>query len=207
MKKIVIGIIAFTAFIFSARAQDKDHITHHGRFHGKHATMFKELNLTTAQKEQLKAGKENTKKQLSELRKNEDITVREFKARKAAILEADKAGVAKVLTVEQKNQLAQNRLKFKEKREEFAAKRLEKMKTKLNLSDDQVAKIKADRETSKAKVKAVMENNQISQAEKKEQLMALRQAQKNNFKQVLTPEQINKMEALKKERMDKKSIR
>ena len=77
------------------------------------------------------------------------------------------------------------------------------MKTNLGLSDEQVNKLKVNRETAMAKAKAIKENSQLSQSERKEQLMALRQDQKNSLKQVLTPEEINKMEEKKKARMDK----
>ncbi|MEO6547248.1 MAG: hypothetical protein ABIN94_04590 [Ferruginibacter sp.] len=203
MKKIVIGLFAFAACVFTANAQETGK-THHKSNHGKHM-MLKELNLTAAQKDQLKASRQNTHQQLADLNKNENITVKEYKTRKASILKAQKDAMEKVLTPAQKDQVMQAKQKAEVRHEAMNAKRLEKMKAKLNLSDEQVATIKSNREAGKAKVKAIRENTQLTAAEKKDQLMAIRKAQKDSFKQVLTPEQINKMEDLRKERLDKKA--
>lgn len=202
MKKIIIGMLTVASFMFTANAQEMRKMKHHQPGHQK-GMMMKELNLTAAQKEQMKANRENVKMQMAELNKNENITVKEYKARKADILKSQKAQMDKVLTAEQKNQLAQQKNIRKGKQEMYSAKRMDKMKTNLGLSDEQVNKLKVNREAAMAKAKAIKENNQLSQSERKEQLMALRQDQKNSLKQVLTPEQINKMEEKKKARMDK----
>ncbi len=202
MKKILIGMLAVATFIFSANAQETGKMKHHNHRH-ENAMLMKGINLSTTQKEQMKAARENAKKQMMELNKNEDITVKEFKARKAGIRKTQKEQMDKVLTPEQKTRMAQNKTDRKAKRELNVAKRLDKMKSNLNLSDEQVNKIKANREASQAKATAIKENNQLSQAEKKEQLMSLREANKINFKQVLTPEQMSKMEQMKKNRVDK----
>ena len=202
MKKIVIGFIAVASIIFSANAQETGKMKHHHSRHGKEM-MLKQINLSAAQKEQLKASRENIKAQMAELNKNENITVKEYKARKAAILKSQKATMEQVLTPEQKSLLAKTKLEHKAKRQLHAAERLDKMKTSLGLSEDQVTKIKSSREASHAKAMAIKENIQLSQTEKKEQLMALKEEQKNSFKQLLTPEQNAKLEERKKARMEK----
>ena len=207
MKKLISGTLALAFFILSAQAQETGKMDHKNYHHGR-AMMLKGLNLSEAQKEQIKTYRQNTNNQLIELNKNEDITVKEYRARKAAILNTQKEQMEKVLTAEQKNQLAQNKAERKATRELAASKRIGKMKSRLNLSDEQVTKIKATHEAAMAKAIAIRENNQLSPDEKKQQLMSLRQEQRNNITQVLTPEQITKMEEMKKERMermDKKS--
>jgi len=202
MKKIIIGMLTVASFIFTANAQEMRKMKHHQRGHQK-VMILKELNLTATQKEQMKANRDNVKMQLTELNKNENITVKEYKARKADILKSQKAQMDNVLTTEQKNKLKQQKNNRKGKQEMYSAKRMDKMKTNLGLSDEQVNKLKVNREATMAKAKAIKENSQLSQSERKEQLVALRQDQKNSLKQVLTPEQINKMEEKKKARMDK----
>lgn len=204
MKKLLAGMLALALFTFSANAQENGKMKHHTHHHGKDM-MMKGITLSDAQKEQLKASRESTKSQLKELNKNEDITVKEYKARKAAIMKTQKEQMDKLLTKEQKNQLAQNKAERKGRHEAGMVKRLDKMKTRLNLSDEQVKKIKSNSEASMAKVKAIRENEQLSPGDKKAQLMAIRESQKNSFKEILTPEQISKMEEMKKDRMDKKS--
>lgn len=202
MKKIILGMLTVASFIVTANAQEMRKMKHHQQGHQK-SMMMKDLNLSTAQKEQMKANRENVKMQMAELNKNENITIKEYKTRKAVILKSQKAQMDKVLTPEQKNKLAQQKNNRKGKQEMYSAKRLDKMKTNLGLSEDQVGKLKANKEVSMAKAKAIKENSQLSQTERKEQLMALRQDQKNSLKQVLTQEQINKMEEQKKARMEK----
>lgn len=207
MKKLIVGTLALASFILSANAQETGKMGHKNHHHDQ-AMMMKGLNLTEDQKAQIKAERQNTRNQLIELNKNEDITVKEYKTRKAAILNTQKEQMEKVLTAEQKNQLAQNKAERQATRELAAANRIDKMKIRLDLSDEQVTKIKASHEAARAKANAIRGNNQLSQEEKKQQLMSLRQEQKNNITQVLTPEQITKMEEMKKERrekMDRKS--
>ena len=202
MKKLITGMVAIAAFIFSASAQEpgKEKMRERAHHHHQRSGMFKDINLTAAQKEQMKANHEASKKQLMDLNKNEYITVKEYKARKEAIRKEQKEKMTGLFTPEQKDQIAKNKTAQKEKREVRRAKSLEKMKTKLNLSDDQVAQIKASHEEQQAKVKAVHDNQQLSQAEKKEQLMALRGQHKEAFKKILTEEQLSKMEERRKTR-------
>jgi protein CpxP len=85
----------------------------------------------------------------------------------------------------------------------MAAKRLDKMKTNLNLTDDQVAQIKNQQQDMHTKMQAIMEDQNLSRVDKKQQLEALRTQSKESFKKILTPDQLNKMEEMKKERMEK----
>jgi hypothetical protein len=171
--------------------------------HHQMGMMMKGINFSEAQKAQLKANRESSKQQMLELNKNDNITVKEFRARKEAIYKSQKEQMDQLLTPEQKNQLAQNKIEQQKKHEMNAAKRMEKMKTNLNLSDDQMNQLKANRHASQAKIKSIKENNQLSQTEKKAQLMALKEAHKKNIQQVLTPEQMSKMEEIRNNHQDK----
>jgi hypothetical protein len=86
----------------------------------------------------------------------------------------------------------------KAKRAEMASKRMDRMKTALNLSDDQVAKLKANRANLKAKAENIKTNQALSREQKKEQMMALRAEAKSFQSQVLTAEQLKKKEEMRK---------
>ncbi len=204
MKKIVICTMAFASLMFTAGAQETTKMKHSHHRHQNRPTMMKELNLSATQKEQLKANRESYKKQLIELNKNESITVGEARDRKEALSKQQKEQMMSLLTAEQKNQLAELKKQKLAKQEAKAAKRLDKMKTNLNLSDEQVAKINSARKATRAQLKAIKENEQLSRTQRKEQLMALKEQNKNNLKSILTTEQLNKMEEMKKNKMDKK---
>ena len=202
MKKIIAVVSAFASFIFCANAQDFSE-RKHAKHHHSNEMMMKELNLSSAQQEQMKATHESYKKQLMELNKNEGITVKEARDKKEALRKEQKEKMMSLLTAEQKNKLVQLKKDREAKHEMMAAKKLDKLKTSLNLSDEQVAKLNAASQATHAQLKAIRENEQLSRTEKREQLMALREQNKNSFKNILTPEQLGKMEEMKKNKMEK----
>ena len=205
MKNIITGMLALAAFVFSANAQEagKEKFKDHGRHHHQKHWMAKDLNLSAEQKDQMKAIHEATKNQLMELSKNENITVKEFKTRKEAIHKEQKEKINNLLTAEQKAQIAKNKEAQKEKYVTMRAKRLEEMKSKLNLSDEQVAQIKTSHEAQRAKADAIRDNEQLSKEERMQQLSALRGENKNELKKILTEEQLLKLEQMKKERTNR----
>jgi Spy/CpxP family protein refolding chaperone len=209
MKKILVSLLAIAAFTFSAAAQTTDNSTAnknnpHKEWKLHHKGMgMDQLNLTQSQKDQLKASHENYRKQMQELNKNESITVKEFRDKKYALKKQQKTDFLALLTPDQKTKLGQLKQQRQQQHEIIAAKKLDKMKLKLNLTDDQVAQIKANRENIHAKIKAIKENDNLSRTEKKEQLETLRTEKKDSFKKILTPDQLNKLEEMKKNRMDK----
>lgn len=202
MKKIVVVMVAFASFIGSATAQELRKMKHH-QHHNENGMLMKKLNLSESQKEQLKAYHENYKKQLIALNKNEAITVKESRDKKALWQKEQKEKMMSLLTEDQKTKLVQLKKEREIKQNVMTAKRLDKIKTRLNLSDEQVAKIKATTQNEHAQFKVIKENDQLSRSEKKDQFIALKEQNKNDFKDILTPEQISKMEEMKKGRMNK----
>lgn len=206
MKKIAAVMFVFAGFAFSANAQEFRKMKHP---HGYHANeiMMKDLNLSQSQKEQIKASHDSYQKQLMELNKNENLTVKEARDKKQALRKTQKEKMMSLLTADQKNKLIQLKKDMEVKYQAMALKRLDKMKATLNLSDDQVSKIKATKQTEHAQFKAIKENDKLSRAEKMEQLMVLKEQNKNSFKDILTPEQSSKMEEMKKMRTEKKQTK
>jgi Spy/CpxP family protein refolding chaperone len=211
MKKAFLSLVIASSLAFSAGAQTTNTTTapadkmNHAKewHHHKGMEMMKQLNLTQDQKNQLKASRDDYRKQLQELNKNENITVKEFRDKKYALKQQQKATFLSILTPDQKTKLEQLKQQREQQHEAMAAKHLDKMKMQLNLSDDQVAQIKAQRQSMHEKLEAIKDNQNLSRTEKKEQLEALRTENKESFKKILTPDQLNKMDELKKERMQK----
>lgn len=199
MKKSIVAVVALVMLAFSASAQHK-RIQKHGQ-HKK--AMAHQLNLSDAQKAQAKANHELFKKQMQELNKNENITVKEFRDRKAALHKDHKAAMQNLLTPEQKAQMAQMKADKKAKRAEMSAKRMDKMKQQLQLSDDQVAKMKAAREGLKTKLQAIKSNESLDRQQRKEQLMALKKDHKAQWDNILTAEQKEKLKTLRQKRSAK----
>ena len=199
MKKLIIGLFACGAFMLSAQAQetrkgkDKMHSQHHRKMHDTKA-----LNLSDDQKSQMKAHREETKKQLQELEKNDGITVKEYRSRKQAIHQQQKEKWNSILTDEQKSQVAAARAEKKSGHRMNRGERMEQMKSRLNLTDEQVASLKASRETNRAQLKSIRENEKLSDTEKKARFKEIKEQYNAEFKKTLTPDQLQQMETFKK---------
>ncbi|MEO7306471.1 MAG: hypothetical protein ABIR78_15390 [Ferruginibacter sp.] len=197
MKKLLFPLIALFALSVTASAQDKMGQKGHHRQHHK-GMMAKELNFSEDQKKQAKTINEDFRKKMQELNKNENITVKEQRNRKSAILKERKAKMDGLMTAEQKTKMEQLKAERKVKREEGYAKRMDKMKTELNLSDDQVAKLKAQHSSMHAKAESIRNNESLSREQKKEQMMTLKADAKEQHSKILTAEQLKKQEEMRK---------
>ncbi len=162
-----------------------------------HGMDMKQLNLTDAQKEQFKTQQESFRKQMEELKKNDNITVKEWKSKAEALRKQHKEQTQLILTKEQKSQLEKMKEEGKVKREALGKERAEKMKTTLGLSDEQSAKMQTNRVKTGEKMKAIREDKSLSDDQKKENMKELHKEQKEFMKSVLTEEQLNKMKELR----------
>ncbi len=197
MKKVLVPLIALLALTATTNAQNKMGKQKHHQHHQK-GMMAKQLNFSEAQKTQAKAINEDSRKKMQELNKNESITVKEQRDRKAAIQKERKTKMDGLLTAEQKAKQTQLKADHKAKKEAGYAKRLDKMKTNLNLSDEQVTKLKVQRTATHAKAEKIKNNESLSREQKKEQMMALKSEAKNQHDKIFTPEQLKKREEMKK---------
>lgn len=186
---------------FGASAQEKQK-GKHGSYKAKHHREYltKDLNLSDDQKQKMKEARENHHKQMSELNKNENITVKEMRDRKTSLSKEYRASIDGILTQEQKNKIQDQRNKSIEKRRDMQAKRVEKMKKDLALTDDQSSKLKTLNDSYRSKFDNLRKDESIDRAAKKEQFQALHQQQKEDLKTVLTQEQIQKLDEMKKSR-------
>jgi periplasmic protein CpxP/Spy len=221
MKKHLMTLSAFVIMTVAANAQTKKDSSgntdqHSTRLHHKksgsamhtHHHMMMDLNLTDAQKQQAKDLNTDYKNQLKDLEKNENITLKDYRAKRAALEQERKSKFQDILTSDQKNKIAQAKKERSEKRELTSQKRLEKMKADLSLTDEQVAKIRDQRNNSKAQAKAIRENSSLTEEKKKEQLMNLMKSSKESMNGILTAEQLKKKEEMRNNRMnDMKSKR
>ena len=201
MKKIMLSVFVAAVVVTTSQAQDiKD------RKPGKHQMMkkhhrgeeFKTLNLTEDQKARLKSLQEENRQQMAEIKKNDNITVKESKSKMEAQRKEHRAKVQSLLTDEQKAQLEKSRQERNAKSQERShtspdSYRVEKMKTDLGLSDEQYGKLNSNREAVEGKMKALRDEKSLNDENKKEQVKELRNKQKEDMKSILTEEQLKKM--------------
>lgn len=197
MKKLLFPLIAIFALTVTANAQHKMGKSRGHRNHEK-GMIAKELNFSEAQKKSAKLINEDFQQKMKALNAQENITVKEMRERKKAIMQDRKTKMDGLLTTEQKAKQVQLKNDRKAKMEATFAKRMDKMKTNLNLTDDQVAKLKAQRAVTKSKAESIKNNQSLSMDQKKAQMMALRAEAKTQSNNILTPEQLKKKEDMKK---------
>jgi len=220
MKKIIAGLFAIAAFTFSASAQnqnnpdgqkkwDRQGQGYHKGHDGKGMGGMEKLNLTDAQKQQMKSINEDFKTRMQALNKNDNMMVKDFKAQRESLMQERKNKISAILTPEQKTQFEQFRKNGEGGNRDGKGfgmnrngDRMDHMKTYLGLTDDQVAKIKAGSESFKQRGKAIHENQSLSADQKKEQFETLRKEREANFKSYLTAEQITKLDQMKKNKGD-----
>jgi Spy/CpxP family protein refolding chaperone len=210
MKRIFTLSVAALLFAGSAMAQDvqkeakKDKAgkewNKEGR-HGKHKSgaFGKELNLTDAQKQQVKALNEEYKGKMKALRSNDDAKLGDVKKQSRALREEQRAKMQNILTAEQKAKMAELKEKRKSAEKAKGAKRFEQMQKDLSLTADQSAKLKAQNEQFRTQAEAIKNNSSLSREQKKEQFKALSEQRKESMKSILTAEQLQKMKAKRNE--------
>lgn len=166
---------------------------HPGGHHMQGKNM-KHLNLTVAQKEQMKAQKETFRKKMEELQKTDNITVKEWRNRKEALHKEQKTKMEAILTAEQKAQIQKMKSDHKAMMEIDAKARMEKMKHHLGLTDEQAAKMKKSHTEMAEKMKALREDDKMDAEKKKGKMKELREKQKEQMKSILTEEQMKKLQ-------------
>jgi Spy/CpxP family protein refolding chaperone len=205
MKKLVVLTLALSTILFTANAQHKREQKMGGKKQ-HHAQLAKQLNLNDEQKKQAQANKVALKQKMKELNKNESITVKEQRDRKDALRKEQKAKMQALLTPEQKTKMAELKATKMAKKEEKFAKALEKIKSKINLSDAQVMQLKSQRERIKANAKEIKDNESLSRTQRQEQLMALKAEAKIQKSNIFTADQIKQLDEMKKNKMGKKHM-
>jgi Spy/CpxP family protein refolding chaperone len=120
MKKIITGLFAIAAFAFNATAQTqgdadqkkshKERNGYHKDHQGKGMYGMEKLNLSDAQKQQIKAINDDFKTRFQTLKGTDNSTVSaDAKAQRKALMQERKEKIAAVLTPEQRTQFEQMR--------------------------------------------------------------------------------------------------
>jgi Spy/CpxP family protein refolding chaperone len=207
MKKIILSALVLS-LSFALKAQEiperkaeRPMMMHgqHKDHHGMGGMDMQKLNLTDAQKEQFKTQRESFRKQMEELKKNDNITVKEWKSRMETLKKDQKTKMQSILTSDQKAQLEKMKAEHKAMNEIDAKARMEKMKLHLGLTDEQAAKMNKNRTEMMEKMKALREDDKMDAEKKKEQMHDLMKKQKEQMKSILTEEQMKKLQEGRKQ--------
>lgn len=214
MKKILTLSLALSALVFTSQAQEqrqlkkeKNKTERHGDHKGERKDKMEALNLSDAQKTQLKANREEFKAKMTQL-KSENLTEAQRSERRKALMTEQKAKMELILTPQQIQQLkatrgaGERKGSFEGKRKMHGNKHA-MLKEKLSLTDDQSAKMKAQHEILKQRKQAIKNDASLSTEAKKSKMKDLKREASAQRKTVLTADQLAKMKELKKEHKDK----
>ena len=213
MKKIIISALAMALTYGTVMAQEKtqEHKKHHKEQYGK---MSEKLNLSQEQKDQMKIINDDFRNQMQDLKKNENITVKEQKTRREELAKNHRERVQSILTQEQKVQFEKMKKehhdgakgktqKTKRSGKNYGEGRMEKMNERLNLSTEQSEKLKTLHSGMSEKIKNIRANETLTQDQKKEQVKQIMEKQKEEMKSILTEDQLKKMEEMRSNRSKK----
>lgn len=213
MKKFLIALSAFTIVTISVNAQTKRNstedvnISHHGKMgQKKHrhekGMMIKQLNLSTTQKQQAKTLRDDYKAQYKQLEENKNgMSQQDYQSKKDQLRKDQKSKFESILSTDQKSKMADLKKDQMAKREGMETKGMDRMKSNLNLTDDQASKLQNQRENFKTQAKAIRENTSLNEEQKKQNLMDLRKRSQEDEKTVLSTEQLQKKEEMKNKRI------
>lgn len=218
MKRVFIGALALVLTATAAQAQQAGNTNKQQKeWKGQRNGAFDKLNLTDAQKAQIKSIREQQKQEMQTLKGNNAAA---SKDQRKAIHEKYKAQIDAVLTPAQKEQLSKMRAERGNKApgnrsagnfrgggksagmgaRGFAT---GKMAQDLNLTETQKTQLKSIFSEYQTKAKAVRSQGNLTQAQAQEQMKALRAENMTKAKAVLTKEQLEKFESAKKNRANR----
>lgn len=204
-RSLLFAGILLTCGMAQAQSQpdgaDSTHRSHFGRpgtsrsfgYHNHHGNA---IQYTPDQRRQVMTINKEYHDKSADLFKKDNITLKEYKASLLALQKDRHSKMEALLTPQQKEQIAGRKKKAEENRQVAEAARMERLKLRLNLSDDQVAKIKAGQADLHAQARSIHENDDLLPQQKKEQMKGLMAKRKDVFKSVLTPEQFSRFEEM-----------
>ena len=220
MKKILTGAFILALTIGTANAQTNAAEKHKGHQRENKMNGYKNLNLSPDQKARMKTIHADFKKQEQDLKKQDNLTVAEMKKRQEALHKSFRTQSETILTADQKATLAKNTADWKAKNKdgkramnkdekgmaerknsagEKGVNRQKELQKDLTLTADQQTKMKEIRTDYKAKLESVRADNSLTQDQKKEKGKELMKSEQQAMKTVLTKEQMEKMQAARKE--------
>jgi Spy/CpxP family protein refolding chaperone len=161
---------------------------------------FGHVRYTPEQRRQIRDIHTDYRKRAGDLFKNDNLTLGQYKAALIALRKDKKSKMQALLTPEQKVRLAKAKQRRAENRQVMAAARMERLKIRLSLTDQQVTTLKTKVEALHAQLAAIHDNDDLLPQQKMEQFKDLMVKRKDIIKSVLTPDQLTKFNSMESAR-------
>jgi protein-disulfide isomerase-like protein with CxxC motif len=160
------------------------------------------IHFTPEQRDQATAINKDYRQKAADLFKQDNLTLKQYKAGLLALQKEKKDKISALLTQQQKDQQAAQRQRHYENRQVREAAHLERLKLRLNLTDDQVAKLKSGQEALHTQARAIHDNDNLLPPEKTQQMHTLIAKRNDTYRSVLTPDQYSQFEKMFHHRSD-----
>jgi hypothetical protein len=178
--------------------QNQNRFAHnHNRFRHGHREF---IHYTPDQRKQVMAINKDYRQKREDLFKQDNITLKQYKAGLIALEKEKKAKTEALLTPLQKDQQAAAHRLREDRAQLMASTRLDRLRQALNLTDDQVAKLKTGQDNLRSQAQAIHNNDNLLPQEKREQLKTLMTTRNDSFKTILTPDQYSKFQQMRTHR-------
>lgn len=175
----------------SNKGTDSTHHYHMNRNWGHH-----HIHFTPEQRRDIRDINTDYRKKADDLFKNDNRTLGQYKAGLIALRKDKKSKIQALLTPEQKERLTKAKQRRAENRQVMAAARMERLKIRLSLTDQQVMTLKTKEEALHGQLKAIHDNDDLLPQQKMEQFKDLMAKRKDIIKSVLTPDQLTKFNSM-----------
>ena len=162
-----------------------------GRHRGRDVIQY-----TPEQRQQVMAINKDYRQKTADLYNQDNITLKQYKSTLLALQKEKKDKLANLLTQQQKDQLADQRKRISENRQVREAANIERLKLRLNLTDDQVTKLKSGQAALRTQAQAIHQDDNLLPQEKMQQIKALMAKRNDTYKSVLTPDQYTQFEKM-----------
>jgi len=192
MKKFIVCTFVLAVAIQGIKAQEIPERTRE-TINRHHRDGVNRLNLSEEQKAKFKSLNEDFRTQMEELKKKDYITVKEWRSRMENLRKDHRDKISALLTDDQKNQLKKSREARQLRQSDRRKEGFDRMRTRLNLTDDQAAKLKQSHSDMAEKIQSIRENQSLTDDQKKEQVQELRKKNQENLKTILSEDQLKRL--------------
>ena len=209
MKKLILSAVVITFAVLSVNGQEiPERKTEESKPIIKEKVINKKeresLDLTEDQKTKLKAMNHDLHKRMEELRKQDNLTVKEYREKMEALRKDRHSQFQSVLTAEQKARMEKYHEASKARSKEYGKRKQQRMKEELKLTDEQAAKMAENRKVTMKKIETIREDKSLNDDQKREKVKEAMKSQKESTKLLLTKEQLKKMKESRKDHHKKR---
>jgi protein CpxP len=172
---------------------------HHGRHHHgargpeqRLNSLDKKVGLTDDQKAKLGPIFQNEAQQAQSIRSDSSLNQDQKKAKMRDLRKSTRSQVSEILTPEQKAKLKSERKEHRHKKQAMGAspeQRLNMLSKRLNLTEDQKAKLAPVFQNAQTQVQSVRQDSSLTPEQKREKIKQIRFDTHKQVASILTPEQ------------------